>query len=77
MKYILNILIALDQVGTTLVGGWPDETLSAYAYRMKLQGKPAGCLSGWIDALFFWQPNHTKVAYENERARVNSPPEVR
>jgi hypothetical protein len=28
-QYIWNILIALDQLGNTLTGGFPDETMSS------------------------------------------------
>lgn len=27
--YLFNILIALDQLGNTLAGGYPDETMSS------------------------------------------------
>ena len=80
-RYILNILIALDQLGTTLVGGFADETLSSYAYRMERQGKPWGLF--WrpvIDWMFSWQrwpTGHCHVSYEQERLRDQFPPELR
>ena len=42
---ILNLLIALDQLAwviITLGKGYPDETISAAAWRMEQQGKIAG-----------------------------------
>ena len=33
MKYIKKILLGLDQFGNTLMGGYPDETISARAGR--------------------------------------------
>ena len=33
MSYLLRLLIALDQLANALIGGHPDETLSARAYR--------------------------------------------
>ena len=53
LKYLLNILIALDQVGTALLGGWPDETMSSYAYRLDFMGRPWGKVTRpIIDFLF-------------------------
>ena len=53
---ILNILIATDQwfwVIITLGKGYPDETISAAAWRMEQQGKIAGrILRPLIDLLF-------------------------
>lgn len=76
-RYFLNILIALDQLGTTLLGGWPDETLSSYAHRMWVQDKPWGFMRGFINALFFWQRDHCRVAYEDELALRQLPPMLR
>lgn len=33
-KYFWNILVSLDQLGNTLLGGDPDETLSSRAYKL-------------------------------------------
>jgi hypothetical protein len=78
-RYLLHVLIALDQVFTTLLGGWPDETLSSYAWRLEVQDKPWGRF--WrplIDALFFWEPpGHCERSYFSERARLQMPPPLR
>lgn len=80
-RYLINILIAIDQLATTIVGGFPDETLSSYAYRLDLQGKPGGKLfRPFIDWLFSWQRlegGHCKTSYEQERLRLQFPPELR
>lgn len=34
-KYILNILISIDQLGNTLTGGDPDETISSRLGKIK------------------------------------------
>jgi hypothetical protein len=76
--YLIHIFIAIDQFFTTLIGGYPDETLSSYAYRMELQEAPIGkYVRPFIDALFFWQEGHCKMAWESERLRMQSPPELR
>lgn len=81
LQYILNVLLAMDQLGTTLVGGFPDETLSSYAYRMWLQKKPWGIF--WkpiIDWLFSWQGHpegHCRAAWLDEKYNRQQPPELR
>jgi hypothetical protein len=64
---------------TTIVGGYPDESLSSYAYRLDKQGKPWGRF--WrpiIDGLFWWQSKpHCAEAYIEERLRYQMPPVLR
>ena len=80
-RYLINVLIGIDQLVTALVGGWPDESLSSYAYRMHLQRKPWGRI--WrpvIDWLFSWQRipgGHCLAAYHEETLRIQFPPELR
>jgi hypothetical protein len=66
-----QLLIALDQLANTLLGGWADETLSSRAYR---RGWAA---ARWIDALFFWETEHCAASYRAERQRLQLPPEFR
>lgn len=77
ITYLRNVLIALDQLGTALLGGYPDETLSSYAWRLERQGKPFGFMRKVIDALFFWQDNHCYRSMLAERQRLQVPPELR
>lgn len=70
-----QVLVAIDQLLNTLVGGYADETLSARAYRRYLRGKP--WCARVINVLFFWQDNHCKTAYESELADRQLPPEYR
>ena len=76
-QYLLNILIALDQLLNTLIGGWPDETMSSWAYRVHRDGKPWGFLAPVIDAIFFWQPSHCAQSYLSEKLKKQLPPEER
>lgn len=87
--WCLQLFIAVDQLLNVLVtpfhgGAWADETLSCRAYRMWKDGKLWGKF--WmpiIDLLFCWQPQpegvigHCHGAYIKEKARYNSPPELR
>lgn len=76
MSIGLNILVGVDQLLNTFLGGWPDETVSARAWRQ--QHKPR-----WnkarkvIDVLFFWQEYHCYKAYMSEVKRRQSPVEER
>ena len=71
-----QILVAVDQLANTMLGGMADETLSARAWRHHLDGS-----RDWpraiIDALFFWQADHCRSAYESEVERRQLPPEYR
>lgn len=75
-----QLLIAIDQVLNTLLGGLADETLSARAHRMRVKRhKYWGWTANAIDALFFWQKdeqgqrNHCKASYESEISRRHLP----
>ena len=80
-RYLKNWLIGLDQWVCTWVGGWPDETLSSYAYRLELQGKRGGrVFRPFIDWLFSWSRDpsgHCHAAWLSERTRNQAPPEFR
>lgn len=74
--YWLALLIALDQLANTLLGGYPDETLSSRAHR---EGwATAECL---INALFWLDRQqidgqtvrHCELAYLGELAREHFP----
>ena len=67
-----QVLIAIDQLVNTLIGGMADETLSSRAYRHYIDGSrkwPAK----FINFLFFWQKDHCREAYESEINRVHLP----
>ena len=76
-----QIMIAFDQFCNALLGGWPDETLSARIWRHKDQ-------PGWhlvrlfVDGLFFWQwrpslGGHCQQSWQAEIDRAQMPPELR
>lgn len=77
-QYLLNNAIAFDQQINTLLGGTPDETLSARAYRTEQQNKAFGKLfRPLIDALFFFDPNHCRKAYNAEFHKLQLPESYR
>lgn len=77
MTYGKKILIAVDQLFNTLLGGWPDETLSSRAYRLAIDGTtwPMRC----IDAVarIFGDVNHCEHSFDSERLGRQLPPELR
>lgn len=79
MRWVAQVLVALDQTLNAVLGGFADETLSARAYR---NDSPVG-KRRWriarrvIDALFFWEPNHCFHAFMSEIDRRQYPPSYR
>lgn len=75
MKYILNVLIAIDQLVNALIGGYPDETLSASAWLGEQQGKFFPCIfRPLIDFLFLpIERSHCANAYFSEYNRTQRP----
>ena len=71
--YVMKVLIAFDQLANAVIGGHPDETLSAAAHRGHLEGR-----SGWrnlINGLFWWQGDHCRDAHQSELNRKQLPKE--
>lgn len=69
------VLIALDQLVNALVGGMPDETISARAWR-KQDTRRWRIAARVINAAFF-DADHCRVAYELEMRRAQLPAEYR
>lgn len=70
-----RIAIALDQSANAAARGWPDETLSSRAYRLRAQPKWARW-EARINRLFD-DPRHCRDSYESERKRRQLPPDMR
>jgi hypothetical protein len=75
---LLHILIAFDQLAWVLVTfgkGYPDETISAAAWRMERQGKIAGrVLRPLVDLLFRpLERDHCYRAWLSEVQRSHLP----
>lgn len=80
-RYVLFVLVAFDQLVCALLGGWPDETLSSYAWRMEQQAKPWGRLwrpaIDWLALNLFRNRDHCRNAWESTRTRAYMPLESR
>lgn len=63
-RYLIQILVAVDQLANAILWGAPDETLSSRAYRADRDGKILGrVLRPLIDLMFFFDPDHCRQAY--------------
>ena len=73
-----QLLIAVDQLANTVLGGSADETLSARAWRAEQKGRIFGRIfRPVIDGLFFWDADHCKDSYQSELERRHLPPAYR
>lgn len=62
VRYVTKVLLGLDQFANTIIGGAPDETISARAGRLRSR-------QGWKQlawALDHLQPNHVEEAIKHE-----------
>lgn len=79
-NYMRNIAIAADQLANAMIAGSPDETVSSRVYRgAVLAAQPtrvARMAYRTINALFFWQEDHCRVAYLREKQRAHLPDEL-
>lgn len=71
---ILQILIALDQLINTFLGGMADETISSRAHRNQYKSWRWRFMRRLIDGLFFWQKDHCHQSYLAELDRKQLPP---
>lgn len=75
---LLQILLGVDQLVNTILGGWADESFSSRCWRLDQKG-----FFWWrlwrmmVDQIFFFQHNHCQSAYESEMLRTQSPPQER
>lgn len=64
-KYIINVLLGIDQLGNAIMFGDPDETISSRAGRVW----PGTWWQWFIDHLMFWQTNHCHKAIEPDEGK--------
>lgn len=50
-RYFLRVLLGIDQLGNTLLGGAPDETISARSGRLQKTNRLAKALCGALDVV--------------------------
>ena len=74
---MMQVLIALDQVANTLLGGWAVETISARAWRMSARSEAWRYTRIVIDLIFFFDKDHCRESYLSEEVRAHLPVEYR
>jgi hypothetical protein len=62
-RYSWNLLISLDQLGNSLLGGDPDETISSRAGKAKGHSKIASALCWVLDKI---DANHCEDSIEDD-----------
>lgn len=76
-QYLFEVLVGLDQLFNTVLGGWADETMSSRAFRLEEEYWFWHVVRMGIDTVFYWQTAHCFNAYISERMRSQAPPELR
>ena len=67
MKYSKRVLIGVDQLVNSLLGGMPDETISAKVYRKSLDKGGAWKTAEKAINAMFQDKTHCYTAYQSER----------
>lgn len=68
-NYLINLLVAIDQVGNAILGGYPDETISLRAARERdLNDKEWACILCKFLDLF--QKDHCTIVRRNQHASI-------
>ncbi len=72
-RWVVDVLIGLDQWANAVLGGAPDETISARAGRARVAGQLWGrALCAFLDWL---DPGHCEDAVVSERTGAHLPPD--
>ncbi|KKN84445.1 hypothetical protein LCGC14_0289070 [marine sediment metagenome] len=66
-SYFRKILISIDQLFNTILGGWPDETISSRLGKKAREGNPWAKYACWlIGKVFFHNTRHCSEAIEED-----------
>ncbi|TAL13929.1 hypothetical protein EPN95_04550 [Patescibacteria group bacterium] len=63
-RYIMNVLVSLDQMGNAMTGGDPDETISSRAGKAHKKGKTWGKVM--CKFLAWFDKGHCKKSIEED-----------
>jgi hypothetical protein len=72
VKYLYNVLLGIDMLGSTITGGIPGETLSGRAGISKRRGKLSGRIFSAIIDWLARNPNHCEEAIANDIRRATA-----
>lgn len=66
-SWLFNVLVSLDQLGNTLTGGDPDETISSRSAKANLAGKWWGiCMCKFLD---IFDSGHCQESIESDEGK--------
>jgi len=68
IKYGFNILISIDQLANTILGGDPDETISSRLGKRYTRSYPARVMCRVI-SYFFKEPKHCRNSIEADEGK--------
>ena len=74
---VKDLLLAVDQLVNTLIGGRADESLSARSWRLREKDWKWATARKVIDKIFFWEHNHCYNSYVSELNKMQLPSEYR
>ena len=63
-RYLRNVLVSVDQLANTLLAGYPDETLSARAWRCRYKRRWAIIVK--VINFLARNPHHCELAFTKE-----------
>jgi len=69
----MRLAIAFDQVANVLLGGQPDEMISAKAYRIREKRRWPMLAIDWLFFNIAGEADHCRSAFEKERGRAHLP----
>lgn len=72
-----QVLIAIDQLINTLLGGWSDETFSARCWREGKTSTRWNAMRIAVDTLLWFDKQHCFQSYLSEYERKQLPEEYR
>ena len=75
-QYLINLLLAVDQLVNVVFLGQPDETISSRAWRCKDSNSFWKHFHNFINILFFFQKDHCYKAYLAELERKHITTEI-
>jgi hypothetical protein len=70
MTYLANIGTAISQAANALLGGHPDESLSARAHYEQKRSRFWAFIRIASDTLFVWDGNHCEKAAQSDVSRA-------
>ena len=69
-SYLGNLGTTFSQSLNTVLGGHPDESISARAHRLRPTSLVWAVVAALSDTLFLWEPNHCENAYWSDIRRA-------